>query len=625
METITSTLKDAIKSQGRQTSAYVEFLINVEDFDAGDAVSVLVGSESEYSDIATLPSGVRFREKTAHFQQDCFVLDNDRYFPDDDNIVGFWSSEIPALLPSVDIKLTFNVPITNPYLTVYWGEDEYPTIWTTQSDYLPPVPGGSIWGDPTQTTFPTYADATNPVSEIIISIKEWVNDTQVKILGFDLGTGRLYKDDMIVDMKIREQIDHLSVTIPSNDVSVTIDNSTREFDLLAPSGLYQELTINAPINVWLGHKSTVGIEYIEMGKFFLNEFEQDAGKMTFRGQDIIGTLDNKLYYGWQGDYDVEPTAKDFIDGFMSIIGIEDYIVDSDLDVYDGANTSFGWTDTKPLTVREMLSKICIRYGCNVWVDRQGFIRFDYFNDKDTFFFDAKTPTGNVVDLDSCEERNPKILEVERMKFINWYAERKFITAGTQTIVPVREYTVTDGSDIILNMDMYVSSTLTVTNKTTTGTADVLLASGDGHCITVKTMGTGTVTFGLTDYIFVNDTYNDREVTDTDMISLYNDTYGEDISHIAVNNGSGIDVFLGNIYDSDVGIAPLGFYPDPILWFFERNKKFEYRANWIGDISNNIGDIVQVENEFNAIKYMMIIEQEFTYSGALRGYIKGVGN
>ena len=64
---------------------------------------------------------------------------------------------------------------------------------------------------------------------------------------------------------------------------------------------------------------------------------------------------------------------------------------------------------------------------------------------------------------------------------------------------------------------------------------------------------------------------------------------------------------------------------PIKNLFAKNKTYQYEANWRQDITNNLGDIVKIENDFNVDKNMIITFQQYKYNGALSGVTKGVGN
>ena len=69
--------------------------------------------------------------------------------------------------------------------------------------------------------------------------------------------------------------------MPNNECSVTIDNIAKEFDILNPTGNYTKLTDYAPMTIKMGHITEEGVELINMGKFYINDYTQDKSTMTF--------------------------------------------------------------------------------------------------------------------------------------------------------------------------------------------------------------------------------------------------------------------------------------------------------------------------------------------------------
>jgi hypothetical protein len=625
MEIVSTALKNASLADTRETKAVVEFLIQNTPFPSGTTVST--NGEASVSNKDSILEGIRVADLIANFENSGFLLDGNYYLPTLTGKYGWWSdilsneSGIWVSNPFVQINMSSTYV---DRITIIWGQKEYPL------EYKVIVNGSTTYNltDADDNIIVINANVTTLKVEIV---KWFEGYKRAKIQCIDLGVTKIYTDEDIVDLTITEQCDHMGIDLPSNDMSVTIDNIGKDFDILNPTGYYELLADQAPINIYLGHITDEGTQYVQMGKFFLNEYQQNKSQMTFSAIDILSKLDQIEYRGFFQPDEINYTAKSTITKIMTDLGLtnEQYIIPNSLDIPEG-NTFYwqgrGWSSPYKLqTGKDILKRIMIYYGCNIWVDRQGKIVFDFFNDKSTYFFPANQPTGNEIAFENCYSK-PQVKKIEKLFSVNYYAEATLGGSSTpQLLASTKEYQVVNGSDILVKTSQPVGDFVNFTfTPSTTGTAAVVSLIPGQWGVLIKTSGTGTIVFELEHIPREFDNAWDITVDTQGLIQTVWNKYAIDISYILETKGYVLDLYLGRAFDI-FDYEPYFFEYYILEWLFEKNKTYEYEAEWRQDITNNLGDIVVIENEFGIEKNMIITFQQYKYNGALKGITKGVGN
>lgn len=647
MEAVSTYFKEAAIADERETKAYVEFLMNYNETPEGTTASMVSGTElAEISNVSDIIDGERIQPTVATFEkrevpqdgvdatalENAFALDGSFILPSRAETRGFWSSTrsldtnfMPATRPL--IELDFGSLIEFDEMSIVFGQEGHATSFTIQIDFATPI---EFFNDQDIFTVDMKDYVENwqgGATTVTISIDRWSNKGQhAKIRRFDLGITKIYSDSEIVNLKVHERTDMLSVDIPSNEASLTVENLGDDFNILNRNGYYKYLSENPEMNISMGYMTENGEELVKMGQFFVETYSQQKNQLTLRGFDLVERLNDVKYHGWYLPAPVSNNAPDVITGLMTMIGVDKYRISTELNKADLSvveNAHRFWTDSRPLSGRELLSKISVYYGCNIWVDRDGYLNFGYFNDRSTYYFTARVNTGETIRVEDCVEY-PTIDENEILKTISWTSVNRFAVDGTRQVLPVRTYSVSGGQRLVFPLNEFVSNAVSLTNQATSG-ASITGIDCDGFALYVTTSGTGTVTFGASDGNFTIDTYPDRDITDQNLIDLYDTEYSMDISYIQRNRGYLLSLTMFRIYDTDFEIAPLGMLTEQLRWLFEKSKKITYTADWRQNLAYQLGDIVNIENKYDVSTEMIITEQQFEYNGKLSGVTKGVGD
>jgi hypothetical protein len=140
---------------------------------------------------------------------------------------------------------------------------------------------------------------------------------------------RIYDGETIVRMKILEEVSTINETLPANELQLTMDNTSGDFDILTftrmPEILATKPTIFCELGLVLNETTT---EWIPMGKFIITEWKADVTTkvISFVAHD---------YFMIFGDTNYEPKGitnlYDLAKDVLSTVGIpdEDQLVDFD--------------------------------------------------------------------------------------------------------------------------------------------------------------------------------------------------------------------------------------------------------------------------------------------------------
>jgi hypothetical protein len=193
------------------------------------------------------------------------------------------------------------------------------------------------------------------------------------------GTSTVYDNTYITQLTLSEEMSTLSDSIPSDELQVTLDNTTGTFDFLNMSNMYQIIASHPSIFVELGLVLSDGvtIEWQPMGLYFLDAWKNNFGALTVTliAHDNFTMLEN-ISYGAQG-VGVNKSLYDIAVDVFKTAGITNYNIDASLKKY---TTTTGFSDS--VSCRVALQHIGIAAMCAVFQDRQGTMQIKPFSSID---------------------------------------------------------------------------------------------------------------------------------------------------------------------------------------------------------------------------------------------------
>src|SRR5690606_15025965 len=233
--------------------------------------------------------------------------------------------------------------------------------------------------------------------KIVITIKKWAKPyRRARITEVDFGVIKDYEDDKLIKLNIIEEMNIISDKIPSNEVRFTIDNSSKEFNILNPEGFYRFLKERQEVTAAIGVEVREDeFEFVPMGKFYLTDWQSDEGALTttFIARDIFELLENKEYTSINNT-----NLYDLAEDILTKAGVEDYYIDPKLK--DIPTNGF----EKPLNSRKALQYLGIAGKAAVYQDRQGILQIKQFkvlDERDTqyiYFTGPDMYTGMIYPM-----------------------------------------------------------------------------------------------------------------------------------------------------------------------------------------------------------------------------------
>lgn len=184
---------------------------------------------------------------------------------------------------------------------------------------------------------------------------------RIRFLDIIFGIIQIYEDEQIVNCNLTREFNPFSDNIPSHELSVEIDNLSKEFNLINPSGVYAYLQKRQLVTVRMGvvleNKTT---EFVEMGKYYLNEWETKNLTVTLKAKDSLSFLEEVIY---RNSTIQSKSLKDFAIEILTSANINEYVLDNSLSNIT-ANTSIA-----EASVKDLLKEIAIAGNCVIFVDK----------------------------------------------------------------------------------------------------------------------------------------------------------------------------------------------------------------------------------------------------------------
>ena len=373
--------KEAVYAPTRRAKAKVGFEI-LDNEAYNDNTSIVTG-EAPISRKGQLTNKKRNMDhKYATFEKDYFKLDGSFCIPptpDEGNSeLGWWSDDISdenGVFTSYQIlEFNFTEEHNSMGLTI--------TFDTMANEYASDFDIEIYRLDGTLIHKEEVTDNDNPLyvlikgldnyGRIVITIKKWAKPyRRARITEVDFGVIQEYQDDKIIKLNMIEEMNIISDKIPSNEIKFTIDNKSKEFNILNPEGFYRFLKERQEVQASIGVEVRENeFEYIPMGKFYLTDWQSDEGALTasFTARDVFELLESIDYKESLTNTNLYDLAEDV----LTKANVKDYFIDEGLK--NIPTNGF----IKSLNSRKALQYIGIAGKAAVYQDRQGILQIKQF-------------------------------------------------------------------------------------------------------------------------------------------------------------------------------------------------------------------------------------------------------
>lgn len=379
MYNASQSFKTGIYATSRMNKGRVTF--GVSDVTARqDVQGITVTSESALSLKSQLTNETRTSKyKLATMEQDRFKLDGSWSFADDvlenNPEIGWVSEEIcdangvfatPQEVTinfagdhsSIGLTISFD-PTTGDYAT------EFTIIAYDQNDT---VLASYPYFDNTETQVAAQGQLTN-YRKVGVVITKWSTpNRRARVSEVDFGIVKVYTGETgLVSMALTEEMDMTSGELPSPEFKFTVDNSSREFNILNPQGFYKSLQQKQQVIGEIGLANDDGsVEWVPVGNYLLQEWQSDEGSLTstFYARTKLDVMAGISYENLTA---TTKTLYQFAVDIFALCGVTEYSIDTAL---QSINTN---CLVKKTNCKSVLQMIAIAGCANVYVTRENVI------------------------------------------------------------------------------------------------------------------------------------------------------------------------------------------------------------------------------------------------------------
>jgi len=301
----------------------------------------------------------------ATLEQDFAKVDGTMFFPPRSTSSGYIYNQgavSDALLGSVTI--VFGTAYDIKGLTIQFATEAYPTAFS--------VTNGTVTYTYTGNTdsYWTTEDIFDGTEYITITPTTMSNgQSRMRIETIFFGIGIFFDNSSLISVEKSESVSPVTETLPSIDLSVTVNNRDDVWDVNNSSSSINYLESGQDVYTRYGYELNDGTIYWMDGcTVKLRTWQANTREMRFDCEDRISDLSEETYYGGQL-YSSGITAYD-----LALLVLNDAGVDSrdyDLDTYLQQVTFYN--PLPPVSHAECLQIIANASRCKLYVSRDGLI------------------------------------------------------------------------------------------------------------------------------------------------------------------------------------------------------------------------------------------------------------
>lgn len=609
---VSKAYKDAVYAPMRKTAAIVQF--DILDNTAYEDNTITASDGAIISRPWQLDNKIRnTSNRYATFEKDYFKLDGTFCIPPkstetDDSELGWWSELLsdvfgnfisPQIITcdfedthsSLGVSIVFD-QLTNEYaadfdIDIYDGDENVinhkEVIGNTGAMYVHEV-------------------GLDEYKSIKITIKKWSKPfRRARVVEIDFGVVKSYDSERLIKVNLVEEMNVVGDTVPSNEMRFTIDNSSKEFNILNPKGVYKYLTKNQEVNMSLGVEIAPDVfEYIGIRKFYLTDWQSDEGSLTttFTARDTLNNLDAITYIGIS-----DTNLYDLAEDIMIQSGVKNYDIDPAL--ADIPTSGF----KEKVSARVALQYIGLASQSAVYQDRNGILNIKRFT-----VLDARTNYLTHIGDDGLYTSPTTYMEIDNdysmksITFDNVYNEPQIkldkLVSGLE--ITVNTYSADEINKEVLNTSIEIEGTKIIQfdyqypiisstiNLVIAGAEDYTVISSHDIGIKLEIVAAGTVNISV----------NGTSISTLKTVYTLNDN--------TVTEGIVLKV------DNPLIVDPTQAFEIGKWILQESALRALFDVNWRQNPCLECGDIVLVEDSYGAKKLSRIIKQEYTFAGFLNG-------
>lgn len=591
MITIDNKLKEAFKSADREIKGYVEILYN--DVSMKSTASF---SSNMQGHALSRPEEVFNNDRVGSdygaLETDYFLLNGTEVIADDtpanNTGIGFISKAIFSNISNPTFTITNTSTKAIDGITIYFQRN-IPTSLTAV------INDTDTYTITNNKRFVQIAfNSATVVNKAVITINSVERpDWRIRIQEIDFGLTAVYEGNELVEFETTEQVSKLVENLPVNEISMTIDNYSKQFDPINPQGLTKYLNSTTVIRPYIGAMTDEGVKYMNVGNYFLYDWKNNSdGTTTFIGRNIMENINNEPLTLNTGTFFTILFNQQAFISFMN----NNYNYNIDVNFNSNVSTSTWAVDENKLA--QFISELTLKRQCICYADRDNVLTIKEIDN-------AIKETLNRTDLiaDADFKTVDKINTVEIVKpgmtstpnGVDGGVNTSLVNTTVQLSKPNEVFAIKNSSG---NM-------MALTTVSQTGGSDAQIVQAGKYMAFIRVVGNVGDTVHLTGnaQIYNNNTPDETRIR---------------YSNKGINEKENVFTFNSKLNWGFDNTNTLGEY---IL-----NNAYKYKVdlNYIGLPYLEASDTINVETPYG-MKSIFIEKSTLKFDGGLSGSITGVGN
>lgn len=296
MQNVSKAYKQSMKGIGRNRG-YIKATIGVINSEAQKHIEVDEQSSLTYFSDRVKPfNNYTVDNVYATAEQDFSHVDGTMYFlPEQNSGMEYYNNGIVTdnLLGAIYISFSNVTGLDIKGLTIDFGE-YYPVDFTVQNDSVTRTYSGN------DKSYWTTEDVFNGTSFLIITPHKMVNGQgRLRIYQFYCGIVNAFSNKEVKSYTGKEYISSITDTIPSNDVSLTIDNQNQYYSPDNPDSALAYMEVGQEVKIQFGY-DVLGngeIEWLPEQTSYLKTWSATDTEAKFTATDRFDYLTGKYYKG----------------------------------------------------------------------------------------------------------------------------------------------------------------------------------------------------------------------------------------------------------------------------------------------------------------------------------------
>ena len=517
--------------------------------------------------------------KWAALESGYFCLDGSMSIPDytEKYRYGFISENLSDENGEIDviISLTFKAMKESKGLTICFAEPVL-DFDILAGDYEVSVSDND--------TLVYYLDEPLYIKQLTLRVKRTLPHRRVRISQIYIGSVMSFTDDQIIDMDIIAETGIDNTVLPYGEMDLSIVNQNSMYDILNQNGVYRYLRENQLIKPYFGIQQDGYTEYVQMGTYYLKNWNAKGMKATFTAHTKLSLYENILYrYG-------ECEMKNLYDMLVQLF--EDDACDIDDSLKEIMVYGYMPVVTKSEALRMMLQAGC----CVVLEDETGkFLirKLEKMTKRNSYLQHTGEYRAGEISPEIASEAASRKIHADNMFS---YPEVTQSSTPCSVAVTIHSYKQKEEVELLYSGEVKAGKDIWLEYKTVPA-AEVTVAG----CNEYKIYANGCYVTLMEDAVI---TVTGKQVED--ITSEYEKEYGGNGSRRTINNPL---VIKEEIAKDIADYAGDGYY-----------QKFS--ADYRGFPYLDCIDLVSLETPYGNYE-TYITKQNFEYSGYLKGHIEGV--